>query len=484
MPPGSLSTPLFAVLIFSTAIVTSSALVRWTPAIKRNSDRAGKTRNESIDGLRGFLALGVFTHHCVVTWYYRRDGMWQVPPSNFYTELGQASVALFFMITAFLFWGKLIDEGPNIDWRHLYLGRIFRLYPAYILMFNLVLVSTFALSGWTLREGMPALLQQSREWLLFTIPTYPDINHVPNTAMIIAFVTWTLRYEWLFYLALPILGLLFKRSKVSIATVVTGFLILLMFRLYQWSSPFDWHILIAFSGGILAAYWVRNERLRESAQSRIAGMIAVTALLICLFLCSTAYSVGPMILLSVLFVVVASGNTLFGVLRRPAIRWLGEVSYSTYLLHGFLVWLVLQRILAGRPDTLYLAAALTTTIALILLSSCSFILVEKPGMALGRSIERQWARPSAIGPNRSRRVSHRPLPRPDRRQPPPRKPLPDRPKPSADHRGIIRASRPSGMPKQHPANLSYMRIGRRRHAARRARLTDWAHRVVRLTRPR
>jgi peptidoglycan/LPS O-acetylase OafA/YrhL len=397
---NSLSSPLFAVLLYGAALLTSLALVRLVPAIRGNIESAKRTRNESIDGLRGFLALGVFVHHCVVTWYYKEDGVWQVPPSNFYTELGEASVALFFMITAFLFWGRLLEEGSRIDWRHLYLSRIFRLYPVYIFMLLLVVVSVFSLSGWTLHEGRMALLQQLLRWLMFTILGAPNINHVANTAMLTAYVTWTLRYEWLFYLALPLLGLLFANSGKSVAAILTGIPTLLLFWLYHRYSAIDIHILLAFSGGIVAAYWVRSERLRGLAQSPFATLCAIVALLMCLFVYRTAYSTGPLILLGILFVVVASGSTLFGVLRWRAVKWLGEISYSTYLLHGFLVWLILQRMVRDHQGWFYLLASMATTVSLVLLNTVSFLWIEKPGMALGKSIEQRW-RGLSIGRLRS-----------------------------------------------------------------------------------
>ena len=40
----------------------------------------------SIDGLRGYLALGVFIHHAAVWYFYLKKGVWEPPPSNFYTH--------------------------------------------------------------------------------------------------------------------------------------------------------------------------------------------------------------------------------------------------------------------------------------------------------------------------------------------------------------------------------------------------------------
>lgn len=66
-------------------------------------------RYASIDGLRGYLAFFVFLHHSCIWYFFLRTGQWQAPPSNLYNHFGQSSVALFFMITGFLFFSKLID---------------------------------------------------------------------------------------------------------------------------------------------------------------------------------------------------------------------------------------------------------------------------------------------------------------------------------------------------------------------------------------
>jgi uncharacterized membrane protein len=41
---------------------------------------ARHNRLGAIDGLRGYLAIFVFFHHVVVTYYWKRDGYWGYPP--------------------------------------------------------------------------------------------------------------------------------------------------------------------------------------------------------------------------------------------------------------------------------------------------------------------------------------------------------------------------------------------------------------------
>ncbi|RYZ83642.1 MAG: acyltransferase, partial [Proteobacteria bacterium] len=86
------------------------------------------TRFVSIDGLRGYLAFAVYLHHSCIWYFYLQTGRWEVPPSSLYTMLGQGAVALFFMVTSFLFATKILYSKANrIDWFGFYILRAARL---------------------------------------------------------------------------------------------------------------------------------------------------------------------------------------------------------------------------------------------------------------------------------------------------------------------------------------------------------------------
>ena len=102
----------------------------------------------SIDGLRGILAFSVFLHHSVIWYYFLRTDDWSHPPSRIYSHFGPSSVAMFFMITAFLFYSKLLDaKKRGMDWGKLYLGRLRRIMPLYIFVVLLVFIVVGVLSG-------------------------------------------------------------------------------------------------------------------------------------------------------------------------------------------------------------------------------------------------------------------------------------------------------------------------------------------------
>ncbi|TDR27720.1 acyltransferase family protein [Hydromonas duriensis] len=103
-------------------------------------------KHVAIDGLRGFLALGVFFHHSLINYNYIATGVWTTPNSRFYTMLGQLSVGLFFAITAFLFWSKVLDSRDGINWKTLYVSRVRRIMPMYLVSVVIVIVFTLVLA--------------------------------------------------------------------------------------------------------------------------------------------------------------------------------------------------------------------------------------------------------------------------------------------------------------------------------------------------
>jgi peptidoglycan/LPS O-acetylase OafA/YrhL len=65
--------------------------------------------------------------------------------------------------------------------------------------------------------------------------------------------------------------------------------------------------------------------------------------------------------------------------------WLGDWSYSVYLMHPF-AWLALETVASGAMSPvarLLLALALT-----LLISACTHHLIERPGQALGERLAR------------------------------------------------------------------------------------------------
>ncbi|KQP12476.1 acyltransferase [Pseudorhodoferax sp. Leaf267] len=369
------TSPLPVIAVTLVAYATCAAIRRLGPPLP------SANRFETIDGLRGYLALFVFLHHACIWYFYVRTGQWRVPPSHLYTHLGQSGVAVFFMITGLLFYAKVLDAATRpIDWTRLYVGRLLRLAPLYFATIALVLLLVMHASHWTLHEPVAKLASNTARWLTFTVLGSPDINRLSGTGLLTAGVTWSLPYEWFFYLALPVIALLAGRRAPWPALVLS---LVSLLGLLKW-QPVLLH-LCAFGGGMAAAVLVRQQAFVALCRHRLTSCVVVGLLAAVVVLFPNAYTPSAMLLLACAFVLIAGGCAVFGLLRLPTSRLLGEMTYSIYLLHGLMLFLAFQMLRA--PDGARQLSAVAhwgTVLALtpVLVVACygTFRCIEQPAM--------------------------------------------------------------------------------------------------------
>ncbi len=271
------------------------------------------SRNASIDGLRGFLAFGVFVHHASIWFVFLKTGVWDVPDSRLFAHLGQTTVTLFFMITGYLFFGRLLAQKQTpIDWFRLYRSRVLRIVPLYLVVMLLAVVVIAVIRHTNWLEPTGELWAKKSLLGLFT-----------------AGVTWTLAYEWKFYFALPLLGLL---MGVRPAWRWIGFAVL-MLALTKAHLALNIHAF-AFLGGMAAALLSSHTGFRKVAAHPLASVWTVAAVALVVTGFDTAYAVVPTVLLGSAFCLIANGANVWGLLSSPLTRAFGEITYSVYLLHG------------------------------------------------------------------------------------------------------------------------------------------------------
>ena len=369
---------LIAIVCYLLALLTSSLWVRWVLNREWWSEVNSSARYASIDGIRGFLAFGVFVHHYVLMWLTIRHGSWRPAPHNFENEIGRGSVAIFFMITAFLFWGRA-HAKRGLELKKFFISRLFRIYPLYLLLVAMLFLAVAYESNWTAREPASAIVKEAVKWCVFHMPI---INQHPD--MIFGGGTWTLLYEAWFYVSLPLLAIIFFQEKALWKKALAAAAAAALFAVNHLSFSFA----SAFLGGIVAVYWSRDLKRVQLARGKAAAWVALVCLACVGLFVYNPFSVAGIALLTVFFVVIASGNTLFGLLTLPGARWMGEISYSVYLGHGIVLWFitdeVLTRIPNFHPSALWLAGAgIVMTPLIILLTSASFMLIERPFIAMG-----------------------------------------------------------------------------------------------------
>jgi len=375
--------PLFALGILLIALATAYLI-----NLKYTITNAYPARNENIDGLRGFLAIGVFMHHSAIWYQYVHLKSWESVPSNFYTHLGETSVAFFFMITAFLFVTKLLNaEEKKISWNLLYLSRIFRLAPMYLISVLILVLIVMQLSNWQLKETATHFLSELFCWATFTLAGGPLINQSSYTNIINAGVVWSLSYEWLFYFSLPVLALFLSRKSISLFYVVIGILFLTAFFTFK---HFFWHHLASFAGGAIAPFLIKYSPWKVNYKSPFFSIIIIACLL-AIPLFETSADPVCKLLIIVIFNLIALGNNVFGILKSAALRFLGDISYSTYLIHGIVLFVFIYFIYgldraASLSPAQFCFMIFGITSVLVLICFLFYTGVEKPCMDYAKKI--------------------------------------------------------------------------------------------------
>ncbi len=120
---------LYYFLIFPVLLLFAAVFVKSIPFYKKVLSEEESGRFETLDGLRGILALNVFFQHAMTSYFYFHTGIWEIVPIKFYRHLGGEAVILFLIMTSFLYWSKMIAQKGEIDEGHLYRSRFLRLAP-------------------------------------------------------------------------------------------------------------------------------------------------------------------------------------------------------------------------------------------------------------------------------------------------------------------------------------------------------------------
>lgn len=355
-------------------------------------------RVRSIDGLRGLLALAVVFHHtALVHGFFSPSGVeggrWGSPPTRFYTLVGPVGVSMFFMITGYLFWSRLLDHGGRLDWVSLYIGRIFRIGPLYLFAIGLAMVVNHSLgSGLPLADGVAPIsaVKTLSSLCLLGLVVYPDINGI------LLGVTWTIQYEWLFYLSLPYLAILLRLRRFQTSVVAALLVCCLVFRIAHSHVSVGVRtpamLAALFFSGMLSACLQKRER-EHLLPDWLSSLLAIL-LIGSVFFFNEAYTPGPLLLLGGAFYLIASGCTIFGLLTsRSAIR-LGDVSYGIYLLQGLVLAAVFRpaacRAFAWSSPWRYWSMSAAALLGLVLFATATFAMIERPGIGIGRRITRSF----------------------------------------------------------------------------------------------
>ncbi|MFM7024357.1 MAG: acyltransferase family protein [Flavobacteriales bacterium] len=339
--------------------------------------------------LRFFLALLIVIFHCGQhTFPFNTE--WLSP----LISEGAIAVSCFFFLSGLV----LYYSNPSIEKfsaQNFFLRRFARIYPLYFFAFVLTLISAMLLKN-AVPKASSILLQ------MFGLHAW-----VPGICLEINYPSWSLSVEIFFYLLFPFLFLAARKLHFKyfafcaitlwIASTINDFFLADLLRDNNTNEAGDfllyfplWH-LNTFVLGMLCGWTIKKYKDKVSSEIvPVLVFIAASALLI--FILSgdnPIHSKGHNGLFAPLFFIVAFAlavdkSFIAKILGRKELVFLGEISYSMYLLQ-FPVYLWFCEILQtenvnGNLFFLYLAV-------LLICSAASYIFIEKKCRKL---LLRQW----------------------------------------------------------------------------------------------
>jgi peptidoglycan/LPS O-acetylase OafA/YrhL len=319
-----------------------------------------------LDGIRALAFLSVFLNHA-----YRTPMLW-------------AGVDIFFVLSGFLITSILLDaQGKRGAWSHFYERRALRILPPYVIF---LLAATFL---FRLHWGGDIL------WYgLFAMNIAEALGvGVPGLGIL-----WSLAVEEQFYLFWPFVALRLTSPRVlgvAFAVVLVSPLLRGIFTpLFSthwpiyYLMPFRMDLLAA--GAMLAVLWREKRALRVwrlwgiSAIALSCGLFGILAWgdvdfragSNSILFNSLGYSLICCIAAGLLaFALGTERGIWFRLMTAPAVRWIGTVSYTAYLVHAAALGLISP--LASH--TANVALALGVVLAY---SSLSWLLIERPILML------------------------------------------------------------------------------------------------------
>ncbi|MBD1392328.1 acyltransferase family protein [Mucilaginibacter glaciei] len=355
------------------------------------SATARHVRYKQLDSLRGIAALCVFFSHYLLIFGLSDKIIRPIIASPLGILLnGHAAVMFFFVLSGFVLSLPFVEGHRPLQLTEFYVKRIFRIYPAFVVAILLALVLKTYLYDERGIAAFPVWVKHFWVWH-WTTSNYWEIAKTlaligPNfNADLIDPVIWSLVVEMKMSLILPFFIVLVSRNNL-VFNLLFFFIILLL--VYNKQAGY----LSVFYLGVLCAKY--KDQLIAKVQ--LLSMILITGLVACsLILYNISYeffvtygdkahpfqyfwrdhltALGSCIVV----IVVISRKTITKLLQGRVFKFIGDISYSFYLVHLTLL-ITICSIISLRAPLSYEYIFLLALVGSVAISYVIYRFVEVP----------------------------------------------------------------------------------------------------------
>lgn len=264
----------------------------------------------------------------------------------------------------------------DINWIELYKGRLFRIAP--LAFFNTLFIAAIIVY---MTKKIPDV--NFFQWFDLLNNTKPNYSSIPYTASLTAGVYWTLVYEWGFYFSLPLLSFFSKKSIETSITLV--FLSVYVPSFFQTGIQFQ-YITMFFVGMLVSDL---SDRLDFS--TRVCDILIVCSVCMIFLFKPKVYIANNYmnLLLGVALFALSKNATIFGLLTIKGFKRLGDASYSIYIMHASVIFIVFKlanklNLLQDSEYSIYISCV--SFMFVFMVSVVTFHFIERPMIRLGKKI--------------------------------------------------------------------------------------------------
>ena len=340
-----------------------------------------------IHGLRGIAAVAVVVFHIAAMQI-------NVPPILNFIQVDFAKgVYLFFVLSSFSLMHSTVRHTPRPQWITIFFVKRFcRIAPLFY--FVLMVVLGWSWANHQLIDPWQVILN-----IGFATGFSPQQGLVP--------AGWTVGVEMLFYAVFPVLLLSIRSTKAALLVAVASIPLTCASRVVFFRTDGEWFNfmfpsnLCFFAFGLLAYHLVHQKDIDDKWTRVVAPIFAALMILILFQLDNDNALRRPPGMDTVLWGIGLAALCVWqgrASLQRGSriLHYLGERSYSIYLLHPLVLRALRDRLqsmhsaLLPLGDVLaFVACAGAVLAVLLILCEATYRLIELPGIGLGARLNRK-----------------------------------------------------------------------------------------------
>jgi exopolysaccharide production protein ExoZ len=365
-------------------MIAANHTLTWLKGRFELNRGASSSNLRTMEGLRGFAVFLVFLVHwstLASPWLKQDPGLDAL--SLVMHATGNVGVDIFFVLSGYLIHGSLM--GRDQKFLSFIARRVERIYPAFLATLAIYIALSFIFAA---ESKIPHDLLKASAYVLANVMLLPGMFPIEP----IITVAWSLSYEFFFYLVAPLVAValgLRNRSCIWRFHFLSIFFVSLSFVFLTFGGH---DRFLMFISGAWLFEWMRLPKGESAWPHKLAMASFLLGLSLPVLgkywptvLTFKATLMALLFALACKSILSSKAPAWTNMFRWSPIRWLGNMSYSYYLMHGlalkafFMAW---AKMCSLGPHSSWLTLA-TLPIA--------FVLTLGPSAVLFLTIERRYS---------------------------------------------------------------------------------------------